>query len=116
MTSTFVDATPILLCAALEALAADFNSAVVIRRLVPRHLISSEESVARERLETLYLLRHWFAHSASIPRMSDIDSRKRALSEGVEVVKEILRAAVADDAFFEASASGVKAARIYLDG
>lgn len=46
MTSTFVDATPILLCAALEALAADFNSAVVIRRLVPRHLISTEDSVA----------------------------------------------------------------------
>jgi hypothetical protein len=115
MTSTFVDATPILLCAALEALAGDFNSAVVIRRLVPRYLTSTEDSVGRERLEALYLLRHWFAHSALIPKMSDMESRKRALSEGVEILKEILRAAVADDSFFEASASGVKKARAYLD-
>jgi hypothetical protein len=114
MTSRFLDATAILLCASLEALAGDDEARVVSRRLIARYF-SGDEAGGREILERLYLLRHWFAHSITIPAMRDSETRIRTTQEGITLVKEILISALADTAFFEASARGIREARAYLD-
>jgi hypothetical protein len=114
--SGFSEVTAILLCSALEAIAADDESGVVTRRLVPRYLDSTEPSEAEGRLADLYLLRHRFVHSTLIPRMGDAKVRAQALSEGYAVVKEILRNAIADDRLGDTAAQGVRNARQFLDG
>jgi hypothetical protein len=108
----FVDVVPILACASLEALVASDKSAVVIRRVIPRY---ASADPAEETLKSLYKLRHWFAHGATIPEMREADVRLRVLDDGLTVIKEILRAAYADQALVKAGESGVKAVRAYLD-
>jgi hypothetical protein len=115
MTSRFLDATAILLCASLEALAADDEASVVSRRLIPRFLSVTEAAQAEDVLKRLYLLRHWFAHSILIPLMREKETRLTTLRDGAALVKEILASALADDSFFDVSARGVREARAYLD-
>lgn len=80
--------------------------------MVPR-FASPDDSA--DRVSQLYLLRHWFAHGLLIPKMKDKDVHARTMAQAIDVVKEILRNALADDEFFAASGRGVKEARSYLE-
>jgi hypothetical protein len=108
----FVDAVPILSCAALEALAATHKSGKVIERIT-RY---SSADDASSRLETFYRLRQWFAHGADIPEMRDVEIRLTTVENGLLLVKEIILGALQDQDLFAAASSGVKAVKTYLDG
>jgi hypothetical protein len=108
----YVDGIPVLLCACLEALTATSTSEKVVRRVASNFVASSD---GQQKLERLYLLRHWFAHGLEIAEMRDPEVRDRTLEEGLAVVKEVVRNALMDDAFFEAATVGLRAARAYLD-
>ena len=106
---TFIHAIPVLLCASLEALAASYKEASVLSRIAR---YAPEES---KTLESLYKLRHWFAHGATIPEMKDPAVRIETLDKGIALVKEILVRAYADTDLFEAAAQGAPAVKGYLD-
>jgi hypothetical protein len=108
----FIDAIPILACAALEALTGTQRSGRVIDRIIPRY--ASFEHAGR-RLDALYRLRNWFAHGADIPDMRDPRVRVSTLDEGLEAVKEILRAAMADLELLAAAEKGTSFVSDYLD-
>jgi hypothetical protein len=108
--SGFSDAVSILACASLESLVASYKSDVVIRR-VARYVPTDS---AAQKLERLYLLRQWFAHGATIRAMTERDVRDRTLADGLDVVKEILRTAYADERLMKAARSGVEAVWTYL--
>ena len=105
-------AIPILACAALEALTGTQRSGRVIDRIIPRY--ASFEHAGR-RLDALYRLRNWFAHAADIPDMRDPRVRVSTLDEGLEAVKEILRAAMADLELLAAAEKGTSFVSDYLD-
>jgi hypothetical protein len=107
---TFIDAVAILACASLDALTVTHRSEDVIARVVPRYV---PEDV-RPHLEALYLLRHWFAHGAKVPEMKDPEVRFRTLDQGLQAVKDALRAAFADPELLAAARSGVKAVKAHL--
>lgn len=107
----FVDAVPILACAALEALSATHKSGKVIER-VTRY--SSTEDAA-SRLASFYRLRQWFAHGADIPEMRDFELRITTVESGLTLVKEIIVTALQDSDLFAAATLGGKAVKDYLE-
>lgn len=108
----FVDAVPILACAALEALAAAHKSGRVIER-VTRY---SSTKDAASGLASFYRLRQWFAHGADIPEMRDLEVRVTTVEAGLSLVKEIIVAALQDSHLFAAATLGGKAVKDYLEG
>jgi hypothetical protein len=108
----FADHIPVMLCACLEALTASTKEGEVLD-LAQRYTQSMD---SRETLQSLYKHRHWFAHGIEISEMSRPEKRMETLDAGLREVKEVLRNALLDDAYFELAGEHARAVRRYLGG
>jgi hypothetical protein len=107
--AAYIHAIPVLLCASLEAIAVSYKESAVIQRL------ARYAPEASGTLESLYKVRHWFAHGAPIPEMKDPIARIQTIGKGLAAVKEILIAAYADDELFEAAKQSGSSVTKFLD-